>query len=123
MRYNCQIVVFVDVNRAIDDGIEFYETRNGSIVTQGRDGVLPPEYIQDIYSIKQKAVISYQGEEVPIDFIDKHGHEYCGIAKEDSYDDINQAFDQEIRKANCDLWMSNNDLVHVVQAEQTDWSP
>lgn len=46
MRTNCQIVVHVDVKKAMQDGIKFWISKNGVILTEGDEkGVIPAKYI------------------------------------------------------------------------------
>ena len=45
MRTSSQILIFVDVEKAIDAGIKFYLSANGVVLTEGNDrGFLPPEF-------------------------------------------------------------------------------
>ncbi|KAF7707497.1 tRNA 2'-phosphotransferase 1 [Silurus meridionalis] len=45
MRYNCDLAVYVNVRKALADGIEFYWSENKVLLTPGdADGVLAPRY-------------------------------------------------------------------------------
>ncbi len=44
MRGACDIVIQIDLKAAMKDGIEFYISSNNVILTEGKDGVLPPQY-------------------------------------------------------------------------------
>mmetsp|Transcript_29169 Transcript_29169/g.71668 ORF Transcript_29169/g.71668 Transcript_29169/m.71668 type:complete len:292 (-) Transcript_29169:455-1330(-) len=44
MRSSCELMVWVDVRRAITAGVKFFESSNGVILTEGVDGVLPPAF-------------------------------------------------------------------------------
>ncbi|KAK9329480.1 KptA family-domain-containing protein [Lipomyces starkeyi] len=44
MRSNSDVYIYVDIKKAIEDGIRFYKSENGVILTDGKDGVLPPQY-------------------------------------------------------------------------------
>ena len=48
MRGSCELLIWVDVRRAIASGIRFFESSNGVLLTGGVDGVLPPEYIVEV---------------------------------------------------------------------------
>merc|ERR1712232_449086 len=54
MRQSCQIAVYVDLPRASKDGILFYRSANGVILTEGLDGILPPCYIEKIWHIRKR---------------------------------------------------------------------
>lgn len=43
-RSNSEILVYVNVAKAMDNGIKFYRSANNVILTDGIDGVLPKEY-------------------------------------------------------------------------------
>jgi 2'-phosphotransferase len=44
-RSDCNLLVYVDMAKAMDDGIIFYESSNGVILTEGIDGILDPKYL------------------------------------------------------------------------------
>ncbi|KAK9236224.1 KptA family-domain-containing protein [Lipomyces kononenkoae] len=44
IRTSSDVYIYVDMKKAIADGIEFYKSENGVILTEGKDGVLPPQY-------------------------------------------------------------------------------
>jgi len=44
MRQSAELFVYVDVPRAMDDGVVFYRSKNEVILTQGLEGWLPPKY-------------------------------------------------------------------------------
>lgn len=44
-RHDNDLVVYVDMGRAMGDGIQFYESENGVILTEGVNGVLPAAYL------------------------------------------------------------------------------
>jgi 2'-phosphotransferase len=48
-RGKCDLLVYVDMRACIDDGIIFYESDNGVILTEGKDGVLDPKYLKYVY--------------------------------------------------------------------------
>lgn len=44
-RHDCDLLVYVDMRSAMNDGILFYESSNGVILTEGFDGIIPPQYL------------------------------------------------------------------------------
>eukprot|EP00743_Colponemidia_sp_Colp-15_P006189 GILK01006655.1.p1 GENE.GILK01006655.1~~GILK01006655.1.p1 ORF type:complete len:211 (+),score=21.02 GILK01006655.1:40-672(+) len=57
MRQRCQVHIYVDIARAIQDGIPFFQSRNGVILTPGVDGVLPPTYFTRVISARDQRVL------------------------------------------------------------------
>lgn len=50
-RKNCDILVYLDVKQAINDGFKFYISKNGVILTEGNSkGYLPSKYITKVIS-------------------------------------------------------------------------
>ena len=48
-RSDCDLLVYIDMKGAMEDGILFYESQNGVILTEGKDGVLDPKYLKYVY--------------------------------------------------------------------------
>lgn len=48
MRGSCDIYIEIDMFAAIKDGIKFYISSNGVILTEGVDGVLLPKYFKSV---------------------------------------------------------------------------
>ena len=44
MRTNCDVFIYIDMKKAMADGIEFRLSDNGVILTKGVNGVLDPKY-------------------------------------------------------------------------------
>ena len=44
-RHDCNLLVYVNMQEAMADGIEFFESANGVILTEGIDGILPAKYL------------------------------------------------------------------------------
>ena len=52
-RSDCNLLVYVDMKKAMDDGIVFYESDNGVILSEGIDGIIPSKYLSFVnYKIK-----------------------------------------------------------------------
>lgn len=45
MRGSCDCYVFVDVKKAMADGMKFWKSDNNVILTDGFDGIIPPKYL------------------------------------------------------------------------------
>lgn len=53
MRPNCQVAVLIDGPRALADGIPFFRSANGVILTPGdADGFLPPKYFREALQLR-----------------------------------------------------------------------
>jgi hypothetical protein len=46
-RHNTNYVIYIDMEKAMNDGIIFYE-ENGEILTEGIDGIFPARYFSSI---------------------------------------------------------------------------
>jgi len=55
-RHNNNLIVYIDMATAMADGIEFFESVNGVILTEGINGVLPAKYLSYAELIKGKPV-------------------------------------------------------------------
>ncbi|GCC16763.1 hypothetical protein chiPu_0021434, partial [Chiloscyllium punctatum] len=53
IRSNCELAIFIQLRKAIRDGIPFYLSTNRVILTPGNEnGVLPPKYFQRVLQLK-----------------------------------------------------------------------
>mmetsp|Transcript_5757 Transcript_5757/g.10043 ORF Transcript_5757/g.10043 Transcript_5757/m.10043 type:complete len:187 (-) Transcript_5757:1031-1591(-) len=52
MRNSCDVYVYIDTERCAQDGIEFFRSSNGVILTAGvnNEGMLPPQYFSKVVS-------------------------------------------------------------------------
>lgn len=48
MRKSCEVVIVIDVHKAMNDGITFYRSSNNVILSSGVDGVISPIYFKEI---------------------------------------------------------------------------
>jgi len=55
-RHDNNLIVYVNMADAMADGIDFYESANGVILTEGIDGVLPSKYLTFAQLVKGKPV-------------------------------------------------------------------
>jgi 2'-phosphotransferase len=51
MRTSAKVLIYIDMKKAMDDGIKFYLSKNKVILTKGYNGVLEPKYFKEV--IKQ----------------------------------------------------------------------
>ena len=56
LRTDCEVMVYVNHKRAIKDGMEFFITANGSVVSKGLNGKIPHNYIEYIAPALQHGV-------------------------------------------------------------------
>ena len=62
MRSSSQILIFVDVQKALDAGIKFYQSANGVVLTAGNDkGFLPPEFFSRVETADRKPLSRWDG--------------------------------------------------------------
>ena len=68
LRCRSEVVVYIDIQAAMRDGIAFYLSENGVILTRGEDekGVLPAKYISEIANLEQRKVRWKPGFEFPL---------------------------------------------------------
>ena len=50
MRKTCSVYIFCNGKQCAEDGIEFFESANGVILTSGTGGMLPPKYFTHVLS-------------------------------------------------------------------------
>jgi len=58
MRNSSQILIFVDVQKALDAGIPFYLSANGVVLTEGDEGFLSPTYFQRVEFAKDRSPVA-----------------------------------------------------------------
>ena len=59
MRGSCDILVFLDLSRALKDGLKFYKSRNNVLLCPGNeDGVILPQYFSKVINRKTREEIS-----------------------------------------------------------------
>lgn len=60
MRQTAEVMVYVNVPLAMQDGVKFYRSANNVILTSGFDGILPTKYFSKVLNAKTR-------EELPLD--------------------------------------------------------
>jgi len=50
MRSSCDVLIYIDLEKALEDGIKFYKSENGVVLTEGVDGegYLPNDYFRQV---------------------------------------------------------------------------
>jgi 2'-phosphotransferase len=56
MRQSCDVYIYVDAAKCAKDGIRFYKSENGVLLTSGIEGVLPVQYISHV-TTKEGAIV------------------------------------------------------------------
>eukprot|EP00092_Neocalanus_flemingeri_P006743 GFUD01007283.1.p1 GENE.GFUD01007283.1~~GFUD01007283.1.p1 ORF type:complete len:208 (+),score=43.44 GFUD01007283.1:46-669(+) len=59
MRGSAQVYIYIDVDKALRDGIKFYKSANNVILSPGNaDGLILPEYFKTVKNMKNNQVLS-----------------------------------------------------------------
>eukprot|EP00050_Salpingoeca_kvevrii_P021168 m.107191 g.107191 ORF g.107191 m.107191 type:complete len:208 (+) comp9209_c0_seq3:101-724(+) len=48
MRHSCNVLIHLDLDKALEDGIKFYISANGVILSPGIDGAIPTKYFAHV---------------------------------------------------------------------------
>lgn len=59
MRDDCQVLIYLDAKKALQGGMKLYMSANGVILTEGFNGVVPPEYFERIARWDKGKIIPY----------------------------------------------------------------
>lgn len=65
MRSSSQILIFLDVTRALEAGIEFFLSDNGVVLSEGRDGMILPEFFLSVQDRDGQEVVGWKTEIQP----------------------------------------------------------
>ena len=60
VRGNCQVHVYVDVARAMAEGVEFLRSANGVVLTEGLDGVIPPRLFERAVRLSDGTKLAFE---------------------------------------------------------------
>lgn len=54
MRYNCTVLIYLDLEKALKDGITFFKSENGVVLSEGvnNEGYIPKEYFKKVVTKK-----------------------------------------------------------------------
>ncbi|KAG5597732.1 hypothetical protein H5410_038964 [Solanum commersonii] len=58
MRRDINVLIFLDVRKALEDGMKLYISENRVILTEGIDGVVPVKYFQKMESWPERRPLS-----------------------------------------------------------------
>ena len=53
MRKGSRILIYIDLEKAMADGIKFYVSSNGVVLTEGEHGILKPKYFRRVEILKK----------------------------------------------------------------------
>ena len=69
MRKSSQAFIYINVQKAIDGGIEFFFSDNGVVLTVGdENGILKPEFFERVVTAKGEALLSDAEASLPSPF-------------------------------------------------------
>ncbi|XP_024539348.1 putative tRNA 2'-phosphotransferase isoform X2 [Selaginella moellendorffii] len=57
MRSSCQVLIYLDTEKAMADGMKFYVSDNNVVLTEGFEGCVPCEYFEKVVEWPSKRVI------------------------------------------------------------------
>lgn len=53
MRSSCEVIIYMDVNKCLDDGIELFKSKNGVLLSSGNQyGFILPKYFEKVIDVK-----------------------------------------------------------------------
>jgi len=64
MRKSCTVFIYIDVARAMEDGMKFFVSSNGVILSSGIDGVIAPKYFAKVVDRQGNDLLGGQEVEV-----------------------------------------------------------
>lgn len=65
VRFNSEIFIFVDVDKAIQDGIKFYRSKNDVILSEGLNGIISSKYFSYVIDAKTLKPFDKNYQEIP----------------------------------------------------------
>eukprot|EP01083_Nonionella_stella_P119239 356345_1 len=68
-RANCTVLIYIDVERAMHDGIIFYRSANNVILTEGIGGVMHPKYFKRVVEVSYSRGIRMEKRELSFDIL------------------------------------------------------
>ena len=65
MRYSCTVLVYLDLEKCLEDGIKFFKSENGVVLTEGfnGEGYIPKEYFRKVVTTKGEKLWPVEVEE------------------------------------------------------------
>ena len=67
MRQSCRVAIYVDVKKAMQNGVKFYVSDNGVLLSEGNvDGKVPIEFFTKVFDLKKKKIVeAFRRDSVP----------------------------------------------------------
>eukprot|EP01053_Blabericola_migrator_P010170 Blabericola_migrator_1__10169@NODE_567_length_7556_cov_134_355722_g56_i1_p3_GENE_NODE_567_length_7556_cov_134_355722_g56_i1NODE_567_length_7556_cov_134_355722_g56_i1_p3_ORF_typecomplete_len364_score41_92PTS_2RNA/PF01885_16/1_1e60KAR9/PF08580_10/0_12_NODE_567_length_7556_cov_134_355722_g56_i124003491 len=65
IRQNAQLAIYIDVPKAMADGIEFWTSHNGVILSEGINGVIPSRYFLKVLTLPSKLPVPLKPFDAP----------------------------------------------------------
>ncbi|CCG82215.1 Putative tRNA 2'-phosphotransferase [Taphrina deformans PYCC 5710] len=65
VRRNCEVFIHIDLPKAMHDGIRFFESSNGVILTSGMDGTLAPQYFSHVEAADGSVLVDRRDQSSP----------------------------------------------------------
>ncbi|KAG6861258.1 hypothetical protein C0995_002066 [Termitomyces sp. Mi166 len=59
------ILIFLDIQKALDAGIEFFLSDNGVVLSQGRNGIIPSEFFLEVRDANGEELVGWKTEIKP----------------------------------------------------------
>lgn len=67
MRKSSQILIYIDVQKALDAGLKFYLSENGVVLSEGDErGFIPPAYFKRVVNASGVALPGWEGPKADI---------------------------------------------------------
>jgi len=65
MRYSCMVLVYLDLEKCLEDGIKFFKSENGVVLTKGLngEGYILKEYFRKVVTTKGEKLWPLEVEE------------------------------------------------------------
>ena len=71
MRTRCQILIYIDLPKALDAGLKFFISQNGVVLSPGNDkGYIQPEFFLRVESQSPKGRTALEGFKGPVSGVD-----------------------------------------------------
>ena len=67
MRPNCDVVIYIDLRKALADDIPFFTSANGVLLTRGIDGILPRRYFRTVRNVLTRKLLWPKPSSAPED--------------------------------------------------------
>lgn len=63
MRQSCQIMIYIDLQKALEAGFEFFLSENGVVLSEGDGrGFIPPQFFKRVENANRVALPGWEGD-------------------------------------------------------------